>query len=223
MAETIASRVGRIISGSVHALLSAVENAAPEASMEQAIREVDEVIDEVRAELGRASANRHLASSRLMEENRRHDELAAQIEVAVTSGRDDLAEAAIARQLDIEAQVPVLEQAIGEAGNKEKELQGYLSALQAKRRDMQEALAQFIASRAASTAAAEVVNPATAKLERAESAFDRVLARQTGVAGSTARMNAETAAKLSELNELARKNRIQERLAAAKAGKNEQN
>ncbi len=219
MAETIASRVGRIISGSAHALLSAVENATPEASMEQTIREVDGVIDEVRTELGRTSANRHLANSRLQEESRRHAELAAQITVAVNSSRDDLAEAAIARQMDIEAQLPVLERAIQEASDKEKELQGYVSALQAKKRDMQETLQHFIASRAAEAAASPSAkhSPASQKLEQAESAFDRVLSRQTGMSSSTARMDAATAGKLNELSELSRQNRIAERLAAAKA------
>lgn len=221
MAETIASRVGLIIAGSAHALLTAVENAAPEATMEQAVREVDTVIDEVRTELGRASANRHLASTRLMEENRRHDELASHIALAVGEQRDDLAEAAIARQLDIEAQIPVLEQAIADAGAKEKELQGYIAALQAKKRDMQETLNHFIASRVASQAATPDASnsAATQKLERAESAFDRILSRQTGMTAGAARMDAATAGKLGELNDLARKNRIQERLAAAKAGK----
>ena len=118
MAESIGTRVGRIIAGSVHALIDAVENAAPEMVMEQAIREVDEVIDDVRAELGRAAANKHLASTRLMEENRKHEELGAQIELAVGQARDDLASAAIARQLDIEAQIPVLETTIADCQGK---------------------------------------------------------------------------------------------------------
>ena len=42
MTDTIASRVTRVIGGSVHALLDAVENASPEATMAQAIREVDQ-------------------------------------------------------------------------------------------------------------------------------------------------------------------------------------
>jgi phage shock protein A len=41
MAETIGTRVGRIIAGSVHALIDAVENTAPDMVMEQAIREID--------------------------------------------------------------------------------------------------------------------------------------------------------------------------------------
>jgi hypothetical protein len=43
-----------------------------------------------------------------------------------------------------------------------------------------------------------------------------VLARQTGIAGATSSINAD-AAKLRELQELARTHRIDERLAALKA------
>ena len=58
--------------------------------MEEAIREVDSVIDDTRAELGRVVANKHLANSRLMEENRKHDGLSENIELAVSEGRDKL-------------------------------------------------------------------------------------------------------------------------------------
>ena len=51
-----------------------------------------------------------------------------------------LAEAAIAQQLDIEAQIPVLEATIADSGSKEKELEGYITALQAKKREMQDEL-----------------------------------------------------------------------------------
>lgn len=48
MKESITARVGRIISGSLNALIDAVEDSAPEWVMEQAIREIDGAIDEVR-------------------------------------------------------------------------------------------------------------------------------------------------------------------------------
>ncbi len=52
MKESITGRVGRIVSSSVNALVDAIENVAPAMVMEEAIREVDAVLDEVRAELG---------------------------------------------------------------------------------------------------------------------------------------------------------------------------
>ena len=227
MKESIANRVGRIISGSMNALLDAVENAAPDIVMEEAIREVDGAIDEVRAELGRVIAGKHLANQRLMDESRKHEELAEKIELAVKEGRDDLAEAAIARQLDIEAQIPVLENTIAEAGNQEKELEGYIVALQAKRREMKEELAQFreaqqeskVAAVAGSSTQASVGSGVEGSVRKAESAFDRVMERATGV-GSNSMPDRGDASKLAELDELSRNNRIQERLAAIKNSAN---
>ena len=50
------------------------------------------------------TARKHLASERLMEENRKHEDLSEKIEFALKESREELAEAAVARQLDIEAQ-----------------------------------------------------------------------------------------------------------------------
>jgi phage shock protein A len=217
--DTIASRVTRVIGGSVHALLDAVENAAPEAAMAQAIREVDQATDEVRAELGRVEAVKHLATSSLNKLNTQNETLAGQIELAVTQGDEALARAGIARQVDIEDQIPVLQHSLQDAIGRGKELEGYIAALLAKKREMESALQDFIAAHAATQAPSAVGSsngPTQGKAERAGSAFDRVLARQTGIAGATSPINPD-AAKLRELQELARTHRIDERLAALKA------
>jgi len=157
MTDTIASRVTRVIGSSVHALLDAVENAAPEAAMAQAIREVEAATDEVRAELGRVEAVKHLATSSLNKLNTQ----------------------------------------------------------------MEQALRDFTAACAASTSSpGPNLSSGTTqgKVERAGSAFDRVLARQTGITGATSALNPD-ASKLHELQELARTHRIDERLAALKAAR----
>lgn len=91
MNESITSRVARLMSGSVNALVNAVENASPELVMEQAIREVDSAIADTQAELGQQIAQKHLASKKLIEENNRYEVLAEQLHIAVANGRDDLA------------------------------------------------------------------------------------------------------------------------------------
>ena len=221
MKESLTTRVGRIVSGSVSALVDAVENAVPEAVMEEAIREIDSAIDEVRAELGRVAANKHLANTRLAEENRKHEELGEKVDLAVKEARDDLAEAAIASQLDIEAQIPVLQATVAECGDHETELEGYIQALQAKRREMREDLREYRKSRqeppgqgvpGAQGGATQVQG----KVEKAASAFDRVLEEATGMGSTRRPVDRVNAARLAELEELARKNRIQERLAAVK-------
>jgi phage shock protein A len=222
MSESIASRVGRIISGSVNAVVTAVENVAPEIVLEEAIREVDSAIDQVRQELGKVSVAKHLANKRLAEENGKHETLAEQIATAIEQAREDLAEAGIAKQLDIEAQIPVLEAAITDAVSKEKELEGYIQALQAKKREMNEELKSFLELKQQTAAtpvgeAGSASSSLSAKVAKAESAFDRIIEKQTGLAGRAGSTDTESAAKLAELEELSRQNRIKERLAAFKA------
>jgi phage shock protein A len=220
MTDTIASRVTRVIGGSVHALLDAMETAAPEATMAQAIREVDQAIDEVRAELGRVEAVKHVASSSLNKLNTQKETLGEQIEIAMGKGDEALARAGIARQVDIDDQIPVLQRSLQDSVNRGGELEGYIAALTAKKREMESALQDFIAARAAAPsapgapAASPSRNNVQGKVERAGSAFDRVMARETGL--TTAPINPD-AAKLRELQDMARTHRIDERLAALKA------
>jgi hypothetical protein len=50
MPDTLRSRVARILAGSAHALLDKLEDVSPSAMLEQSVREVDSVIEEVRSE-----------------------------------------------------------------------------------------------------------------------------------------------------------------------------
>ena len=221
MADGLINRVKRLVSGSVNSIVDAVENAAPETVMKEAIREIDSAIDEVRDQLGLAIANKHHANKRLMEASAKHEELAEKLRLAVDQERDDLAEAAIARQLDLEAQIPVLEDALKDTSLEESELESYISALTGRRREMEEDLQTYLASRPKETEAlaggAENAQP-DRKVENAETAFNRVLRGATGVPG-TAKADNDTAAKLAELEMVSRENRIKERLAALKAVK----
>ena len=65
MSETLARRVGRLVSGGFHAILDAAENLAPEAVMNENIREIERAIDEVRSELGKVLVQKHLATKKM--------------------------------------------------------------------------------------------------------------------------------------------------------------
>jgi phage shock protein A len=224
MTDTIATRVTRVIGGSVHALLDAMENTAPEATMAQAIREVDQAIDEVRSELGRVEAVKHVASSSLNKLNTQKETLAEQIEIAIGKGDETLARAGIARQVDIDDQIPVLQRSLQDSVGRGSELEGYIAALTAKKREMESALQDFIAAQVAATApgnagtsgASASGSTVQRKVERAGDAFDRVLTRETGIAMAGSPVNPD-AAKLRELQDMARTHRIDERLAALRA------
>jgi len=220
MSDTLKTRVSRVIAGSVHALLDKIEDQAPEAIMEQQLREADAVIDDVRHELGVLSANRHLTQQHHATLNTQHETLAAHIEQALVQSREDLMRAAVARQLDIEAQLPVLETTLGEQTRQESELQGYVAALLAKKREMETALNEFRRSRAG--VAASVAGTAAGvgveqRMDKLATAFDRVYERQTGLSPTARSTSLAQGAKLKELDDLVRENKIAERLAQIKA------
>lgn len=222
MKEKLISRVGRIISGSVHSLVDSLENAAPETVLSESIREIESAIDDLRSELGQIVAKKHLAGSKLMEENKKHKDLSEKIALAVKENRDDLAEAAIARQFDIEAQIPILEATIDDCDGQEKELENYINALQAKKREMKEELIQFRnmvkegSHPLGSEPSSETPGSVESKVSKAESAFERVIEKATGIPGQDLVSERKSAAQLAELEEIARKNKIQERLSKIK-------
>ncbi len=221
MADSLKIRVGRVISGGVHALLDRLEDQAPEAVMEQAVRDADSVIDDVRHELGIVTANRHLSQQQHASLNSQHASLAEQIDQAMAQGRDELVRAAVARQLDIEAQLPVLENTLSEHALQERELQGFVAALLAKKREMAEALSAFRKSRAAAmnTTGGATGAGVAQRIDVVTDAFDRLYERQTGLTATTRSSNLQQAAQLKELDELMRDNKIAERIAQLKAGR----
>ena len=220
MSETLSRRVGRLVSGGFHALIDAAENLAPEAIMNESIREIERAVDEVRAELGKVLAQKHLAAKKMADESNRHEAIDANLQAAVDAGRDDLAEAGIAEQMDIEARLPILENTIADCAAQEKELEGFIAALQAKKREMQQQLQDWRAAQQSmgtgKTAGGNGsdLNRIAHDAEKSGNAFDRVMGRQNSVHSST---DAAQLAKLKELEDLSRNNRIAERLAALKA------
>lgn len=220
MADSLSTRVGRVIAGSAHALIDRIESAAPAAVMEQTLREIDDVINDVRHELGVVAANRHLAQQQHVALNQQHAGLTGKIEESISSRREDLARVAVGRQLDIEAQIPVLEKSLAELATSETELKGYLNALIAKRREMLDALENFRNSQKAAAQANTRAGESAQNEQRvdaATAAFDRVYQRQTGLSPAAAGVTLEQAARLKELDEMVRDNQINERLAKLKA------
>lgn len=193
----------------------------PDAVLQQTLREIDKAIDEVRTELGRAIAEKHLAGKRLAEQSSRHEELTGHVELALEQGREDLARAAVERQLDVEAQVPVLEATVAEAGRRETELEGYVAALTAKRREMEDAYNAMRQTRARAADEAGAASPTgdgpgvTRRVENATGAFDRMMSREG--APATGGVDRGVDSKVAALDRLARDHRIEERLAAIKA------
>jgi phage shock protein A len=103
-----------------------------------------------------------------------------------------------------------------------RQLQGYVAALLAKRREMEAALADFRKSRAAAAASTGPAAGSAApeqRLDKITSAFDRIYERQTGLSPTGRSGSLQQAAQLKELDDLVRDNKIAERLALLKQAK----
>jgi phage shock protein A len=217
MSESLALRVKRLVSGGANMIVAAVEAMAPEMVMEETIREIDRAVEDVRAELGQVLTRQYHATQRLAAENERHESLKEKIRIALKEGRDDLAEAGVAQLLDIEAQIPLLEATAIETRAAQTELESFIAALQARKREMAAELAAFRAAQFSGKAAAAIApSSVRQRVQSAQSAFDRVMEGAGGVRLGDGGLDLKTAQVNAELEDLTRRTRIKERLAALK-------
>ena len=211
MNENITNRVSRLISGSINALVDAAENISPEIVMQESIREIDSAISEVRHELGKVVVAQHNIQERIESEQKKFKELSEQIQVALQEEREDLAEAAISKQMDIEAQLPILEKSLENNTKQIKELESYITALQAKNREMSDELRNFKERKKTTQTSTASNSDVKQNVSKSEAAFNRAMGINSSFSSNT------DEAKLAQLEELTRKNRIQERLNVIKA------
>ncbi len=209
MNESITKRVSRLISGSINAIVDKAESLSPELVMKETIREVDSTIDEVKLLLGRENIELRKTKSQLENEKTKYKNLSQQIDIAINESRDDLAKLAISRQMDIEAQIPILEESLLQIEKNIIKLENYIDALNAKKREMQKDLEEYLQIKKEQDTTANIES----NVEKADAAFSRVSA------DINSRFLNDDAVKLAELDKLVRDNRVSERLESLKASK----
>jgi phage shock protein A len=216
MPDTLLTRITRLVSGLTHSAIEQAEQAASVPIMEQAIRDIDDAVKEVRSEVGKHEATKHNARRRMTELQQEHDGLSEKIALAVNEEKEDLAEAGVGRQLDIENQLALLERTLAEADEEITKLTDSLAALQASRREAQSRLRDL---KAAAPAGGEGGGGAggTRAQSQAQAAMDaaqRLGEKFTGLPGEESHISNRD---LDDLAELHRQHAIQERLAKHKA------
>ena len=223
MSENIAVRVRRIISANLNSLVDAMERANADGVMREAIREVERALDDVRSEMGKAAAAKAQCSRAIERTRQKVAEFDAKAAFAVGQGRDDLAEAALARQIDLERQIPVMEATLAEHASVERELDGYAGALSGRLREMEADRAAFAEARRMAGLDAPAGTPERAmqnaerRAENAGKAFDRIAGASGGMMAGELRSQRESAAAMDELERIKRANDIGSRLAELKA------
>ena len=219
MTDKLLSRVSRLIAGIAHSAISQAEQATAVPVMEQAVRDIDEAIKDVRAEIGQNEAVKYNANRRIGELQREHDELDAKIALALKEDKGDLAEAGVGRQLDIENQLALLQRSVHDADGEIKTLSESINALQASRREAQQRLRELkSAARETGGAAGGAASGGRSAAGKAESAIEsaqRLGEDLTGLPGGDSRISHKD---LDDLAELHRQHEIRERLAKHRAG-----
>ena len=218
MAESVFVRVRRILSATVEDCVDRMEQAGGDAVMREAIREVDRAIDEVRGDQEAAMARRLQAvrQQRMLQD--KVDQLTSKAKFAIAEGRDDLAEAALSRQVDFENQAAKLAEVQTQSTEVEGKLEDSLIALKTRKQQMEEALSAFQISQQEASLGGDggsrTERSVEKKVSQAEAAFDRAMTGAGGV-GFT-RADAQTINKVAEIDGLQRSATVAERLAALK-------
>jgi phage shock protein A len=219
MAETIFARVSRLLSATVEDTVDRMEQAGGDVVMREAIREADRAIDQVKAQLESTMARRLQASRQQKMLAERAQELTSKARFAVEADRDDLAEAALSRQVDFEAQAKKLELVQSQAREEEQRLEDGLAALSARKRQMEDALSAYLVSRREAALGGDgPTRPdrsAEKKVDAAEQAFDRAMAGVGGV--GLARGDADAINRVAEIDGMQKSATVAERLSALKA------
>lgn len=221
MAESLFARVQRILSAKVEDTVDRMESAGGEGVMREAIREVDRAIDELRGNHDEAMARRLLAARQQEMVKAKVAELGDKAAFAVAQGRDDLAEAALARQVEFEGEIGKLDKVQESSREQEQKFVDAVTALRTRKQQMQEVLDAFVEARSEATVggdgALHLARSIDKKVENAEAAFDRAM----GGAGGTnfSRSDADTINKVAELDGLQKGSEVASRLAALKAAK----
>lgn len=219
MAESIFARISRLLSATVEDAVDRMEQAGGDAVMREAIREADRAIDEVKMEFQSTMARRLQAARQQKMLTDRAEELTTKAKFALGQGREDLAEAALSRQIDFEEQAKKLDTVQSQARDEEQRLEDGLAALTARKRQMEDALQAYLVSqREAALGGDGPTRPkqsAEKKVDAAEKAFDRAMTGAGGV-GFT-RTDANTINRVAEIDGLQRSATVAERLATLKA------
>lgn len=214
MSESIFIRVHRVLSASVEDAVSALERASGTSLMREAIRQVARAGDDVRTEQ-QAVADRIAGAKREQTQLRaRLAELDEKAHYALGKERDDLASAAVSKQLDMEAELKRLDRVQADAAEEAVRLDECAAALAARKAQMERELTAFEALRERDGPGAAAVRrdrKLQDRADRAQETFDRVMAFAGGAAAGRADPHE------AEIDALRREDAIEARLAAMRA------
>jgi len=219
MAESIFVRVQKVVTGGLDTAVGAAEQLSGTSLMRQAIRDMEGAIAKARDGAEAARSRRLHAEHQIAGARQQLATLKEQARFALGKGRDDLAEAAIARQIDVEGHIARLDTARADAATEERRLEDSRTELNLRKGRMEEELAAFQSARRSAELDGAAPGTPDAKVqrkaERAEDSFRRAMTAAGTVPADGA--DAQAGAKVAEIAKLQREAAVAERLAALRA------
>ncbi len=138
-------RIGDIISANLNEMADAFED--PEKMLKQAIREMEQCIDDAQHETAKVLANARLISGELAKNERLAGEWQKRAEQAVAAGDDGLARRALSRKQEHRKLVVALEEQVAAANEAGRTLKHQLGGMQSKLAEAKRNLAALAAQR----------------------------------------------------------------------------
>lgn len=218
MSESIFIRVKRMVSGTVEDAVDAMERAGGTTVMREAIRELDRVVQEAKVERDSVTAKRLQAVRQQRMYKERLEEIQEKAQYAMDQGREDLAEAALHRLIDFEAQVEKLQQIEAETSEQERELEEAVASLEMRKAHLVEELKHFEAAQVEANLDANDPTSSIAsderRVERIEAAFERAM---NGAGGTTNMADVENTKSIAEIDMMRKQSDIEARMEALRA------
>jgi len=176
-------RINDIISANLNEMIDRFED--PEKMLKQAIREMEDAINEARRETARAMAGEKLAAKELADNERQAGEWGQRAAQAVRAGDDGLARKALTRKQEHEKVSAALRDQTAAAAEASRVLRHQLEAMQAKLAEAKRRLGTLSARQKA----------ASARMKSADAHFEtEAFAKFDRISGKIARVEAEAEA-----------------------------
>jgi len=215
MAESLFKRIKRIASGRVEDMVDDMEKSGGSRVMREAVRELDRVLDDVKAERNEMTARRLQAVRQQQMYAERLEAIEEKARFAIDQNREDLAEAALHRQMDFESQKEKLKEVEKDCSEKERALEESLASLEMRKAYLEEELKHFEAAQNEAGLSDSPSNSAAQnklkKVERAEAAFNRAM---TGAGGTNNIADAKNTSLIAEIDTIKRQSEIATRMDA---------
>jgi phage shock protein A len=216
MPDSVFVRVERIVRTSADRALELAERASGVVLVREAARELEQAEQRLRSDRQTADRKGQRAAQAQKDIRAKLAELTDHARYALGKGREDLARAAVARQVELEKETGDWETIAAEAKVEAKCIDDALAQVAARRKQIQTELAALEREQSASAPARAGKEGVQDRVAKAMDKADRIMERAKAERGPIAEP-AEAARAMADIAAMKRDDAIEERLAALKA------